>query len=252
MQGYDPMTEDELEALDEFLTDAPELANAMDISTLDGFLTAVVCSPKVTLPSGWMPWIWDLEKGRSKPDFENEERAQYVFELLMRFIHDIAVTLAESPESYRPLLLEDDGDEDDADGADGDGAEDAGPPPVIDEWCSGFVMGMALDTETWGPLAEADDPLLATIMLYGTEDGVEELEASPPTEAQRRAAAAGLAESVRAFYAKWPERRTEQIESGILPFLAPPEPVRNEAKVGRNDPCPCGSGKKYKRCHGAE
>nr|MBA2730062.1 SEC-C domain-containing protein [Euzebyaceae bacterium] len=27
--------------------------------------------------------------------------------------------------------------------------------------------------------------------------------------------------------------------------------VRNEDKVGRNDPCPCGSGRKYKRCHGA-
>ncbi|PYS78890.1 MAG: hypothetical protein DMF70_14040 [Acidobacteria bacterium] len=27
--------------------------------------------------------------------------------------------------------------------------------------------------------------------------------------------------------------------------------VRSEPKVGRNDPCPCGSGKKYKKCHGA-
>ncbi|MFL5839695.1 MAG: SEC-C metal-binding domain-containing protein, partial [Thermoleophilaceae bacterium] len=27
--------------------------------------------------------------------------------------------------------------------------------------------------------------------------------------------------------------------------------VREEPKVGRNDPCPCGSGKKYKKCHGA-
>jgi uncharacterized protein YecA (UPF0149 family) len=27
--------------------------------------------------------------------------------------------------------------------------------------------------------------------------------------------------------------------------------VRGQAKVGRNDPCPCGSGKKYKKCHGA-
>ncbi|WP_234919321.1 SEC-C metal-binding domain-containing protein, partial [Aeromonas veronii] len=26
--------------------------------------------------------------------------------------------------------------------------------------------------------------------------------------------------------------------------------VRDEQKVGRNDPCPCGSGKKYKHCHG--
>jgi preprotein translocase subunit SecA len=30
-----------------------------------------------------------------------------------------------------------------------------------------------------------------------------------------------------------------------------PKPVRAAAKVGRNDPCPCGSGKKYKKCHGA-
>jgi SEC-C motif-containing protein len=30
------------------------------------------------------------------------------------------------------------------------------------------------------------------------------------------------------------------------------EPIRrDEPKVGRNEPCPCGSGKKYKRCHGA-
>jgi preprotein translocase subunit SecA len=30
------------------------------------------------------------------------------------------------------------------------------------------------------------------------------------------------------------------------------EPVRVDKKVGRNDPCPCGSGKKYKQCHGMQ
>ena len=29
------------------------------------------------------------------------------------------------------------------------------------------------------------------------------------------------------------------------------QPVRKKQTVGRNDPCPCGSGKKYKNCHGA-
>jgi preprotein translocase subunit SecA len=29
-----------------------------------------------------------------------------------------------------------------------------------------------------------------------------------------------------------------------------PQPVHVEPKIGRNDPCPCGSGKKYKHCHG--
>lgn len=32
---------------------------------------------------------------------------------------------------------------------------------------------------------------------------------------------------------------------------AAPQPVRHDPKIGRNDPCPCGSGKKYKKCHGA-
>ncbi|MBC7655448.1 MAG: SEC-C domain-containing protein, partial [Oligoflexus sp.] len=32
--------------------------------------------------------------------------------------------------------------------------------------------------------------------------------------------------------------------------LQKPQPVKAEVKIGRNDPCPCGSGKKYKSCHG--
>ena len=32
--------------------------------------------------------------------------------------------------------------------------------------------------------------------------------------------------------------------------LQKPQPIKAEVKIGRNDPCPCGSGKKYKSCHG--
>jgi preprotein translocase subunit SecA len=48
-------------------------------------------------------------------------------------------------------------------------------------------------------------------------------------------------------------RRQEQqlqFQAGAAPVEAP-KPVRSGAKIGRNDPCPCGSGKKYKKCHGA-
>ena len=38
---------------------------------------------------------------------------------------------------------------------------------------------------------------------------------------------------------------------GSTPQEAPQPITRDEPKVGRNDPCPCGSGKKYKKCHGA-
>jgi preprotein translocase subunit SecA len=37
---------------------------------------------------------------------------------------------------------------------------------------------------------------------------------------------------------------------GEEPNQRPKSPRRAEGKVGRNDPCPCGSGKKYKKCHG--
>ena len=33
--------------------------------------------------------------------------------------------------------------------------------------------------------------------------------------------------------------------------LVPQQPIRKEVTVGRNEPCPCGSGKKFKNCHGA-
>src|SRR5450432_960553 len=45
-------------------------------------------------------------------------------------------------------------------------------------------------------------------------------------------------------------QRDLQYQTGPAQAEAP-KPVRAAAKVGRNDPCPCGSGKKYKKCHGA-
>jgi preprotein translocase subunit SecA len=40
------------------------------------------------------------------------------------------------------------------------------------------------------------------------------------------------------------------LNRGDEPVAAPAPAQRIENKVGRNDPCPCGSGKKYKKCHG--
>jgi len=46
------------------------------------------------------------------------------------------------------------------------------------------------------------------------------------------------------------QQQEMQLQAGAAEAEAP-KPVRTGAKVGRNEPCPCGSGKKYKRCHGA-
>lgn len=50
--------------------------------------------------------------------------------------------------------------------------------------------------------------------------------------------------------------KKEQIKAGLptedeAPLPPPVEPIHNkDAEIGRNDPCPCGSGKKYKKCCG--
>ena len=47
------------------------------------------------------------------------------------------------------------------------------------------------------------------------------------------------------------ERQQKDLQYQTGPAQAEaPKPVKVGAKVGRNDPCPCGSGKKYKKCHG--
>src|SRR5271156_177198 len=48
------------------------------------------------------------------------------------------------------------------------------------------------------------------------------------------------------------QQRDLQFQAGPAQAETAPKPVRAAAKVGRNDACPCGSGKKYKKCHGTQ
>ena len=45
-----------------------------------------------------------------------------------------------------------------------------------------------------------------------------------------------------------PDKPEDSTDLELL--LNPPEPQRAESKTGRNEPCPCGSGKKFKKCCG--
>ena len=68
---------------------------------------------------------------------------------------------------------------------------------------------------------------------------------SPPTIWNRDPSKAARLQPLGCAVARTPQ------ELAARP-AAPAAPVRNTLpKVGRNDPCPCGSGKKYKKCHGA-
>jgi preprotein translocase subunit SecA len=88
---------------------------------------------------------------------------------------------------------------------------------------------------------------------------------APPQPPRQRAGAAAASAAARASepppqrlpaFAREMERKQERQQKELQYQTGPaqaeaPKPVRAGAKVGRNDPCPCGSGKKYKKCHGA-
>ncbi|NLA25785.1 MAG: hypothetical protein GX878_00155, partial [Firmicutes bacterium] len=75
--------------------------------------------------------------------------------------------------------------------------------------------------------------------------------AAPP----RRRAVAGPAAAIRPRLRETaPDGGVEKEKEAASPGKTPAakrQPVRAEKKIGRNDPCPCGSGKKYKKCCGS-
>jgi preprotein translocase subunit SecA len=73
------------------------------------------------------------------------------------------------------------------------------------------------------------------------------------TGGPRPPASAGLSQFSPEELERRQKRQQQQMQyqAGSTP-AEPPKPVRSAAKVGRNDLCPCGSGKKYKKCHGTE
>jgi len=79
----------------------------------------------------------------------------------MRHANDIAVTLTEVPQYYEPLFLERD--------------HKGRTVSIVDEWCCGYVKGIALDPSGWQPLVEAHPDWFEVLHLYGTESGWDRL-----------------------------------------------------------------------------
>jgi uncharacterized protein len=233
-----PLTETEIAQLDDFLISDSVPEEAMDLSMMDGFISALASGPNLTMPSSMLRWIWDSEHGKDAPTFANAVESASIITLIIRHWNDINDTLNRAPDEYEPLILE--------------RKADGRTIPIVDSWCSGYYKGIAVDRARWNPLLAQHPEWFTAIMLYGTEDGWDELERRQDSIEQHQAFADSLASSVRNIHRYWLEQRRLQIARGEVPtVIGQSEPTRRAPKVGRNVPCPCGSGKKYKRCHGA-
>jgi preprotein translocase subunit SecA len=83
-----------------------------------------------------------------------------------------------------------------------------------------------------------------------SEDGNQQQQQQQPSLPPRRRAATSV-DDLEAQFERRKKRELEQARmAGATNGNTPQQVVRGAAKIGRNDPCPCGSGKKYKKCCG--
>jgi uncharacterized protein len=222
-----PLSDEELDQLSDFLKETG--SSALNLEAVDGLFCALICGPEAVPPSEYLPEILGEDFV-----FDNQEDVSRIMGLLMRHWNTIACTLhgtLTAPDVYMPILFVDD-----------DGVTRG------NDWAQGFMRGTLMRSVFWHELMESDEHggLLLPMMLLSHERDPDPTMRPPPVPSEKREdilleMIASLTKLYRHFE---PLRRATP--SG---FQAPTSSQRRTAaKIGRNDPCPCGSGKKYKRC----
>ena len=238
------LTDADLDRLDALLRERALPHGGLSLEALDGFFSALIVGPGQTaLPSEWMPLVWGVEA----PEWGSIEQAQAGIELVMKLWNQIARRVRLDPESAEeaafPLLaLPEDMPEEDAE------ALDDYDYPVGADWAAGFLLGASLRGEGWDERMEQSEDLVkdfedlhALLLEDDEEDESGETQLASDLTFKERMAILGEMPFLLNDMHQW--RAQEN---------APPQtPVRREARPDRNEPCPCGSGKKYKKCHGA-
>jgi uncharacterized protein len=200
--------------------DAPP--ECMMLSDLDGFLTGIVVGPELIPPSEWLPEIW----GGEAPLLGDAVQAQAVLGAIMDRYIEISRQIED--ETFQPILW-----------------HLAETDEVIaSDWAYGFAQAIALRPRRWEQMAKSEAGLLLLpIMLLCEADEILDW---PDLEAQEECidgAVEILPVTVITIAGYW--RMSASEKAALAPKL------RSVPKTGRNDPCPCGSGKKFKKCCGA-
>jgi len=216
--GQDHDTDNTIDLIDHYLMHYGNDDSVLDVSELDGFFAALACSPNMIKPSQWLSAIWGGEA--LMPEWESKKALNDFSTAIFAFYNHVMESL--NTHKYEALFLEREGGEKNY--------------LIVDEWCDGFLRGLNL----WGPMAATDaiytEECIQSIRLFATEAGFEKLDTmnEKEIEVQQQKIEPDLNRLFRYFY--------EQREQPVQPM------VLDTPKVGRNDSCPCGSGKKYKKC----
>ncbi len=215
---YQPSSDDPQEVAEFYLDKYGSDDSILDVSELDGFFTALACNPELIIPSVWMPTLWGA--GGMTMNWANTEEPKMFTSAVMTLYNQVMASFHHS--QFEALFME--------------RTVDSKTYLIVDEWCHGFMRGLDL----WPDLSTEGEAFLqeqtAALKLFCRDEGFEQLKTMSEDEIEQ--AQHNVEPAVQVIYDHFEGARKQQ-----------QQPIqRKEAKVGRNDPCPCGSGKKFKKC----
>lgn len=217
--------------LNDFLASEAVPETGMTLMMLDGYLAALAVLPAMLSTGSWMSLVWDMSGKGAEPRFASDEEAARIMALLLSYVTGVAELIEEEPDEYTPLydelVLESDEER----------------AVVAREWAIGFMAGVVID-ERVRDLTNSDvegrNALAPIVALSGIAGDAVVLDAEEVVDLME-----GMGDTVqelKAFWLPWRRRLAEEERASRT--------VRVTERVGRNELCPCGSGKKYKKCCG--
>ena len=240
MIPINPYTPEAEAILEVFLSRPSNPKRTYCIGEVHGFLFAVTAAPDVVKPSAWLPFIC----GGKEPHFDSREEARQVMGAFMSLFNEIndAIRDKRMPPGceFRDDVL-----------------ANLEPDAPISQWSRGFAAGHIWLAESWEAyvpeeLKEDVGTILGTLAFFSSRSQAKRIvdEADKPDVSLESFATmlrdvfpkalTGYAATGRAIW------RTiyKEGQAGRKPTVA-------DGRIGRNEPCPCGSGKKHKKCCGA-
>jgi uncharacterized protein len=216
------LTDNECDWLAGFLVSPQVPDNTMTLEMLDGFLTALVIGPAMVVPSEYLRVIWGTDDDDG-PLWDSVAQAQYFMNLLTKHWNAIAARRdADAP--HDPFI---------------DTFGDAEQGHV---WAKGFVVGIELSRSGWEPMLKDRRAAEMCNLIFALTQDDPQYSGDRITSKMREEIVDQLPVTLQSIAAYWrdPDRPLPQREQ-----------LLRSTKVGRNDPCPCGSGKKFKKCCGS-
>lgn len=204
---------------------------------LDGFLAAVACTPDMVTPGEFLPILQQGETEASDLKFQDTAEAKRFLELVLRHCNVVQRQIEyfgkmERGERvlYWPPI----------DVTEGQEIIHAG------EWAEGFLIGTRLRPKDWERFFDLDleDSFLAPMLILASSQhpnpDLRLFDKPLPNETRRKLLIYAVAGITKIYDAFENDRHRYDKQRATVAGIGP--------KVGRNEPCPCGSGKKYKKC----